>query len=145
MNINNKNIHKKTAFDNISSIDKNKWTTGNNNSQTDQSYWETPLLIRIYMRIFYASCGALLISWILDSFKFVDWLQWLFGVFIFVYILVFRWIHPNGFNDIYKQLLEGNVLAIKELERGDYTGVPTFLIPEKDRDKVQKERQKKLK
>lgn len=94
------------------------------------------------MRIFYAICGALLTAWVLDGFNFADWSQWAIGVLVFAYILTFRWIRPNGFSNVYEQLVEGNEQAMKELRDGDYTGVPTFLVPEEDRDKVRKEREK---
>lgn len=111
----------------------------------DTSYWMTPLPMRAYMRVSYAICGALLTAWILDGLNFADWFQWAIGTLTFAYVLTFRWIRPNGLGNVRERLVDGNEQAMRELRDGDYTGVPTFLVPDKDRDRVRKERRQDAK
>lgn len=113
--------------------------------RVDTSYWMTPFPTRTYMRISYAICGALLTALILDGLGFADWFQWAIGALVFAYVLTFRWIRPNGLGNVYEQLANGNEQAMRELRDGNYTGVPTFLVPNKDRDRVRKERRQDAK
>lgn len=108
--------------------------------RTDIEYWDTPLYQRVYLRILYAVCGACSTSMVMEWLHIDGTAQWVVGIIIGVYVLTFRWFRPNGFSKEIDLLAEDNDQAMKELQAGDYTGVPTFLVPKEDRERVRQER-----
>lgn len=109
--------------------------------RVDVAYWSDPWYMRLYCRLMYATFGALLVAMILDGLGVDGTVQWAIGGLTCVAVLTFRWFRPNGFSDMYAQMMDANQKAMEELKNGDYTGVPTFLVPDKDYERVKAERE----
>lgn len=109
-------------------------------ARVDVAYWSIPLPMRAYMRAMYAVCGAMCSAMFLDGMGAPDMVQWVVGGIVFAYVITFRWFRPNGFREVYDDIAEGTAQGMRELSEGNYDGVPLFLVPDEDYDRVRKER-----
>lgn len=110
-------------------------------TRVDVAYWDTPFPLRVYFRLMYAGCGALCAAMVLNRFGVTDVVQWVCGIVVFAYVLTFRWFRPHGFQNVYDDFWEANLQGTKELQEGNYDGVPLFLVPDKDYERVRAERE----
>lgn len=101
--------------------------------RTDIEYWSDPWIYRTYMRLLYASCGALCVAWLFARYGGNATVQWIFGTIVFLIVLTYRWFHPNGFQ-IFNE-------AMQELSEGNYDGVPISMVPADKREEVEQDRQ----